>query len=376
MVKPTITTSIWHRYKGFAFLAIMAVLLLLVGACSVDGKQSTLEAAGPVAQKQLDLFYVVFWVMVAVFIIVEGMLLYAAIRYRRRPNQELPKQVHGNFALELTWTIIPTLLIMAVGVWTVIAIFDLDQPPSSSVDKTLNIEVTGHQWWWEFKYFDANGLGKEITTANELRVPVDTTIVLQLESADVIHSFWIPKLAGKVDVVPNRTNSIWFEADSNKIDSLPQMFFGQCAEFCGIAHAWMKFRVQVLTQEAYNTWANSYGQAPVLSELAQKGQDLFLDPGPGGGTCLTCHTIEGVSTAAVGPNLTDLATRSSLGAGLIEFDADGLRSWLINPNDVKPGNRMSKLATTIYETPDSNIDLGENSDEKLDALIAYLLSLK
>ena len=372
----TVTTGARHRYKGLLVFGALAVVFLLAVACSPDSKQSTWDPAGPVAQKQLDLFLFLLWIMLGVFVLVEGALLYAAIRYRRRPGQGLPKQIHGNRALEITWTIIPTVLIMGVGVWTVIVLFDLDDPPSSSADDILNVTVTGHQWWWEFEYPDADGAGKQITTANELRVPVDRPVVLELRSDDVIHSFWVPKLAGKVDVVPTRSNSMWFQADSDEIDTLPQTFFGQCAELCGIAHAWMRLRVQVLSQEGYDAWVRSYGQPPVLSENAQRGQEIFLDARPGGGTCLSCHTVEGVSSATVGPNLTDLATRSSVGAGLLELDAEGLRTWLTNPDDVKPGNRMAELATNIYQTPDSNIDLGENSEEKLDALIEYLLSLK
>ena len=213
------------RYKGLALFGILAALFLLVVACSPESPQSTWDPAGPVAQKQLDLFYFLVWVMLGVFVFVEGALLYAAIRYRRRPGQALPKQTHGHRALEITWTIIPTILIMAVGVWTVITLFDLDDPPASSADDILEVVVTGHQWWWEFEYPDADGSGKSITTANELRVPVDRPVVLKLRSDDVIHSFWIPRLAGKVDVIPTRTNRMWFQADSDEIDTLPQDLF-------------------------------------------------------------------------------------------------------------------------------------------------------
>ena len=358
------------RYKGLALFGILAALFLLVVACSPESPQSTWDPAGPVAQKQLDLFYFLVWVMLGVFVFVEGALLYAAIRYRRRPGQALPKQTHGHRALEITWTIIPTILIMAVGVWTVITLFDLDDPPASSADDILEVVVTGHQWWWEFEYPDADGSGKSITTANELRVPVDRPVVLKLRSDDVIHSFWIPRLAGKVDVIPTRTNRMWFQADSDEIDTLPKTFFGQCAEFCGIVHALMKFRVQVLSQEDYLAWVQSYGQPSALSEKAQRGQAIFLDGAAGGGTCLSCHAIEDVSFATIGPNLTDFATRSSIGAGLLELNRDNLRTWLHNPDDVKPGNRMVELST-IY--PGGNISL---SDDDLDAVIEYLLSLK
>jgi len=202
-----------HHYRRFAKFAILAGVLLLLLACST-GKQSTWDPVGPVAERQLLLFNVLLWVMVAVFIIVEGVLVYAAIRYRRRPGQELPNQTHGNMTLEITWTIIPTILIMALGIWSVITIYEFDEPPASA--DILHVNVTGHQWWFEFEYEDAGG-GKRIVTANELRVPVDRAVRLTLESDDVLHSFWIPKLAGKIDVVPTRTNHLWFQVFTRNI---------------------------------------------------------------------------------------------------------------------------------------------------------------
>ena len=181
--------------KHFLLLGLTAILLLVM-ACAPDAKQSTFGTSGPVAEKQLLLFNVLLWVMVAVFVLVEGVLLYAIIKFRRRPGQtELPPQTHGHTALEITWTIIPTILILGLGIWSAITLFDLDQPPAGA--DTLEVTAVGHQWWWEFEYPDADGNGKRITTANELRIPVDKAIRINLRSDDVIHSFWVPKLAGK-----------------------------------------------------------------------------------------------------------------------------------------------------------------------------------
>jgi cytochrome c oxidase subunit 2 len=227
----------------------MALFLFVVG-CSKDG-QSTWEAFGPVAEKQLDLFNVLLWVMVAVFFLVEGVLLYAILRYRRRPGDPKPPQIHGNTRLEITLTIIPTVLVLGLGIWSIFTLFDIEEPPKDG-PAPLQVNVTGHQWWFEFEYPDVNG--KHIITANEMRIPVDRPIQIQLESDDVIHSFWVPKLAGKLDLVPTHINNMWFQADSNKIDEdLPVTLFGQCAELCGLAHALMRFRVIVMEQGDFDS---------------------------------------------------------------------------------------------------------------------------
>ena len=360
------------------FLLGITAILLLVMACAPDAKQSTFGTSGPVAEKQLFLFNTLLWVMIVVFVLVEGVLLYAVIKFRRRPGQdELPPQTHGHTALEITWTIIPTILILALGVWSTITLFELDQPPPGA--DTLEVTAVGHQWWWEFEYPDADGSGKRITTANELRVPVDRAIQINLRSDDVIHSFWVPKLAGKVDVVPTRENYMWFQADETGI------FYGQCAEFCGIAHAQMRFLVQVLPQEDYLAWAEGFGEPPVLSAQAQAGQAVFNSTGG----CVVCHTASGSDSPEVvasrvqgfmtsdtgiapGPNLTDLASRERFGAGLVDLNRQNLRQWLKNPEVIKPGNYMSERAA-IYQTDDGKVNL---SEKDISSLLEYLLSLK
>lgn len=367
-----------RRSRKLAPLGLLSLFFLLLLACAPDAKQSTFGTAGPVAEQQLLLFNVLLWVMVIVFILVEGVLIYAIIKFRRRPGQdELPPQTHGHTALEITWTVIPTILILGLGIWSVITLFDLDQPPRGA--DTLEVTAVGHQWWWEFEYPDADGNGKYITTANELRIPVDRAIQINLRSDDVIHSFWVPKLAGKVDVVPTRNNYMWFQADETGT------FYGQCAEFCGTAHAQMKFLVQVLPQEDYLAWAESFGQPPELSAQATAGQQVFN----GVGGCVVCHTANGSDSPAVvagrvtgfmttetgiapGPNLTDLATRERFGAGLADLNRENLRQWLENPEVIKPGNLMASRAN-IYQTDTGQANL---KDEDISNLMEYLLSLK
>jgi cytochrome c oxidase subunit 2 len=358
----------------------MAALFLSSVSCSKTG-QSTWEAFGPVAQKQLDLFNVLLWVMVAVFIVVEGVLLYAIIRYRRKPGDEKPPQIHGNTSLEVILTIIPTILVLALGIWSVFTLFEIDKPPANGPD-ALHVNVTGHQWWFEFEYPDA-GNGKHIITANDLRIPVDRPITLSLESDDVIHSFWIPKLAGKLDMVPTHINEMWIQASSDKLDEdLPVSLYGVCAELCGLGHALMRFRVTVMEQAQFDSWAADYGPPPTNTAKAKKGQQVFA------ANCTLCHNIDGPDdpslaksrlegfltggdiTPVPAPNLTDLRTRSTLAAGIIDLSETNLRNWIHDPESLKPGNYMSERAV-LYQNGTADL-----SDEEIDALVGYLLDLR
>ena len=372
--------------KLLGILLAGAALLLLV-ACSPSHPQSTFDVAGPIAEKQRTLFYIIFWAAVFVFILVEGVLLYAVIRYRRRwwRDAQIPPQTHGNTPLEIAWTIAPVFVLAVIAVPTIIYIFDIaDSPPDA-----LEIRVTGHQWWWEFEYPEQRLVGDLVVTANEMHVPVDTPVKLTLISDDVIHSFWVPKLAGKQDVVPQHENPMRFTARSSYIDDpLPHTIFGQCAEFCGVAHAHMRFRVIVDTPEGFQAWQQNYHE--IASRAPPQGDSReargFLQFQIRG--CLLCHKNDGPATAKVrqsladafergeprfpAPNLTNFGTRSTLAAGMLENDSRGknLERWLRNPDDVKPGNRMGRLAT-VYR------DEGEGmNDDDIAALAAYLLSLK
>ena len=398
-----------RRWRLLPLLTILGGALLLAAlGCDADAPQSTFGVNGPVAREQLLLFNVLLWTMVAVFVLVEGALLYAAIRFRRKPGDPLPPQTHGNTPLEITWTVIPTVLILALGIWSVFVLFKLEPDEAIALARAqgrepLRVEAVGHQWWWEFRYEAADGGDKVITTANEMRIPINTPVIMELKSDDVIHSFWIPKLAGKQDVVPTKTNEMWFLAED------PGMYYGQCAEFCGTAHAQMKFRVHALEEVEYAAWVDGWGAPPQLNAQAQQGQLVFL----GSGQCVTCHTVgaadevnelgEGVQhgrmqtfraytrwlnkpaderiadirsgneppTAFAAPNLTDLAQRTTLGSGLVDLNRETLRQWIRNPDTIKPGNRMSELAA-IYQTRlDHHADL---SEAELGSLVEYLMA--
>ena len=367
-----LTKLLKHKYF-FVLLAVLALMVLV--SCNKSDPQSTFDPAGPVASKQLDLFWIIFWAAVVVFVIVEGILVFAVVRYaRRRGDDRMPAQTHGSLPLEIGWTIAPAIVLAVIAVPTVYYIFDISAEPTGDV---LTVNVTGHQWWWEFEYPEQN-----LITANELHVPVDTPVKLNLRSDDVIHSFWIPKLAGKVDVIPANENKMKFT--SNETGE----FYGQCAEFCGVAHAHMRFRVIVEEDVEFEAWVEQYHDLaarpmPTGDSEEAKGALVFASRG-----CLLCHTVSGPAPEAVrqslkesfergelrfpAPNLTNFGTRGTLAAAILDNDVGGenLREWLRDPDDVKEGNRMAQLAT-VYNDPDSKL-----SELEISQLAAYLLSLR
>jgi cytochrome c oxidase subunit 2 len=313
----------------------------LLAACTQEYPYNSLAPAGPVADKQADLFWLVFWIAVGVFVLVEGLLVFAMIRFRRRSADDVPKQIHGNTRLEIIWTILPALLLAGIAVPTVGTIFDLAQEPEGA----LEIDVTGHQWWWEVRY---PSLG--VVTANEIHIPTGEPVILNLTSADVIHSFSVPRLAGKTDMLPGRTNTMNLAADE------PGTYLGQCAEFCWASHAKMKFRVVAQERPDFEAWVESQKQ----SATAPPSDIEVLVTG----TCMSCHTIRGAGESLAvqpAPDLTHVGGREMIAADVLPNDEEGLTEWLRNPPAVKPHAKM----------PNYNL-----TDDQVEALVAYLLSLK
>jgi cytochrome c oxidase subunit 2 len=276
------------RNKALSVLGLLALMLVLA-ACAPNATQSSLDPAGPTAQAEKDLYVPVFWTAVAVFVIVEGGILLIAIKYRRKKGRDrMPPQIHGNTRLEIGWTILPAVVLAVVMVPTVGLIWDLARAPAPDA---LHVTVKGYQWWWGYQYTDqdmATSYGKPLEVADVLVIPEDREVYLSLESDgglivnddpyktdyQVIHSFWAPRLFGKQDVVPGRTNHILFSADE------PGVYTGQCAEFCGLEHARMKFRIEVLSASDWAAWVanEKLGGADSSDALAAKGQELFMNP--------------------------------------------------------------------------------------------------
>lgn len=350
----------WLRRLKLAVPATAAVLLL--GACT--GAQSTLDPEGPFAQTPDDLFRLVFWIAVAVFVLVQGLIIIAAVRFRDRGDDGLPVQVHGNTRLEILWTVIPALILAGIAVPTVRAIFDLAAEP----DDAVTIEVFGHRWWWEYQY-----PGSGVETANEMVIPVGRPVRLEMtaEEADapdlgVIHSFWVPALAGKQDVIPGRVTTLNIQADE------PGRYLGQCAEYCGLSHANMRLRVVALPADEFDQWLQDQAAGAVRPEpgtLAATGEELFFQ-----GACVGCHAIRGVevdgtrASGNLGPDLTHLATREEFAGAIFDLSAENLARWLEDPPAMKP---MTPNLQPSLGMP----DLGLQPDE-IEALVAYLLSLK
>ena len=338
------------------YLLLTVLLVTLLSACSKESPQSTFDALGPVSQSQLTILWVILGAGAFVFVLVFALLIFATIRYRRKSDDEAdPPQIHGNNKLEIAWTIAPAIILIIVAVPTVRGIFFDANPPD---DAAFTVEATGHQWWFEFEYPEQG-----IVTANELHIPVNQAVAVNLYSVDVIHSFWVPKLAGKLDMVPGNENHMWLEADE------PGVYFGQCAEFCGESHAKMRFRVVVHTQADFDAWVIAQKQLAAIptDPLAKEGYDLFI----GQAQCWACHTIDGFQRArgSVGPNLSHVASRMQLGAGIMDNTQENLRAWLEDPNSFKPGNVMSRDAV-VYADPSKGL-----SEPQISALVAFLRSL-
>lgn len=335
------------RRRRFLRMALFtAALAALLAACTQEYPYNSLAPAGPVAEKQADLYWLVFWIAAAVFVLVEGALVFAIWRFRRRSPGDTPRQVHGNTRLEIAWTIIPALLLAGVAVPTVGTIFDLAESPPGA----MRIDVFAHQWWWEVRYPSL-----QVVTANEVHIPTGEQVVIELESDDVIHSFSVPRLAGKQDVVPGRVNTLNLAADE------PGTYFGQCQEFCGLSHANMKFRVIAHEPADFDAWVQSQlaeAAAPPSAEVEQ------LLP-----TCFACHVIAGVGgpdptgppPPITGPDLTHIASRQAIAAGLLPNTEEGLATWLRDPPAVKAGSKMPDYGLT---------------EDQIDALVEYLRSLR
>jgi cytochrome c oxidase subunit II len=251
-------------------------------------------------------------------------LLYILIRYRRRNGAE-PDQTTGNRELEIAWTAVPLVLVGLLFGLSVVAARDVDHP----LRRTPDIVVTGHQWWWEVRY------PGNVVTANEIHVPVGREMLIQIDAADVIHDFWVPRLSRKIDAVPGHPNFIWMRAEQSGV------FSGACAEYCGAQHAWMRFRVIVDDPGTYDSWLQQEtapAHEPAAGD-AEAGRRLF-----GELTCANCHNVRGISSQRqYAPDLTHVAGRQMLAAERLENSAQNLKQWLHEPNVIKPGCYMPNL---------------------------------
>lgn len=425
-----------------AWLLAAAFLGLLAGCkfdpaqvFSLSGPQSTIHVDGPVARAQDEVFMVTVYVTTFIFVVVGSVLAYAQIRFRAKSAADEhaapPEQAHGNPLIEIGLIAGSILLLVIIAIPTLKNIWYTHDVPEAERANAMEVVATGYQWWFKFEYPSEkmktpDGGEAPLVTANELVVPVGTPVRVHLRTMDVIHSFWVPKLAGKVDMIPNRANFLWFKADK------PGYYYGQCAEYCGDSHAIMKFRVIVLSASDYIRWldkekstARTVTAATALREAGRERVEFasFADAAPGSTiagspqfdanpfeawkrmqtpaadenaaliaegrrlfdekTCVNCHTVRGHKGAGiVGPDLTHFGSRSTVAAGVLENNPGRLRQWLEKPEYFKPGNKMyvGFGGMAGYMKPDEkgrltvkNIELNAR---EIEALVAYLHSLK
>lgn len=404
----------------------------------LSGPQSTFDTKGPVAETQLDVFYVTLWVTMIIFAIVGAVLAYATIKFKARSSEdehaEPPPQGHGNPLVELSLIVASILALVIIAVPTLKAIWYVYDVPEDQQDIAYEVNAIGYQWWFKFEYPNEIAPGMfgdaPLVTANELVIPAGRPVRVNLRTVDVIHSFWVPKLAGKVDMIPNRGNHLWLQADE------PGYFWGQCAEYCGESHAVMRFRVIALAEDDFSAWLENQVlpartvEAEEGAEIVeatgdypsfvvnQKGWSQEFDADPMGNweawqeipahgdedaaliaagrryfaenRCAGCHMVRGHEGAGmIGPDLTKIGSRTTIAAGLLENTPENLYRWITEPENVKPGNYMAHTRKVVPKgmvvMPGYRIYDAANDEETLDieitpeeghALVAYLHSLK
>ncbi len=328
--------------------------MLSIAQQAADTVSSIFAPVSTPAVKEADLAKMVLVLSAVVFVVVAGLVVYSVVRFRagRGEQNAEPPQVYGSAQVEAAWTVIPIIIVIVLVLATARVIHEVQAAPEPP--NAVRVTVVGRQWWWEIRYPE---LG--VVTANELHVPVSDSAnrqptFLTLESADVAHSFWVPRVAGKTDLIPNKTNRMWVEPHE------AGTFLGQCAEYCGTQHAHMLLRVVAEPPEQFARWVEQQRQkadtAPADSTAAA-GRRAFLRT-----ACISCHTVAGtVATGRYGPDLTHLMSRATIGGGVAPNTRDRLRAWVRNPDDLKRGALM----------PAMQLD-----DEQLDQLVDYLLTLR
>jgi cytochrome c oxidase subunit 2 len=340
--------------RGAIFVAALAWMLSSAGVWAATDPAlvpSIFEPESAPAESIKELSWLVLGVTGGIFAVVTGLLIYVVIRFRRRTDDDgrEPAQIYGSNPVEVAWTTVPVLIVVVLSLAAARVIAEIQNEPQP--EPAVKVVVTGHQWWWELRYPE---LG--IVTANELHVPVSTSdrrmpTFIELRSADVAHSFWVPRLAGKTDVIPNRENKMWIEP--KRIG----LFLGQCAEYCGTQHAKMLLRVHVHTPEDFARWVAEQKALAAGDPKVAAGRLVFERT-----ACINCHTLGGTNAdGRFGPDLTHLMSRETLGAGAVQNTPANLRAWIVNPDQFKPGVLM----------PAMNL-----SDADLELLIAYLTTLK
>lgn len=328
-------------------------LAVIVSSATGDNPTNIFAPVGTPAQSVFGLSMLVLWITGMIFVLVAGILLFVLVRYRSRAaegaTEQEPPQIYGSNQIELAWTVIPILIVVMLFLATARVIYTTEHAPKPA--DALDVTVIGHQFWWEYSY---PALG--VVTANELHVPVSDPkhmlpTYLKMSSADTDHSFWVPRLAGKTDVIPNRVNTMWIDPQETGL------YLGQCAQYCGVQHAKMLIRVYVDTPASFDAWVAHQRQPAVEDPRVAEGRAIFEH-----NACISCHTIRGtVATGRFGPDLTHVASRDTIASGAVPNTPANIRSFVDNPENFKPGVLMPPMHLDSHD---------------LDAVTAYLTTLK
>jgi cytochrome c oxidase subunit 2 len=337
------------------------ISLLMASADPGTQNLSIFDPVSPPGEEIRSLSILVLAITGFIFIVVEGILIYSIIRFRQRAaSQTEPPQVYGSQPIEIAWTAAPALVVFVLVLVSARTLWVVNRPPPQphKDDNTLFVTVVGRQWWWEYTYDHYNGRKLGFTTANELHIPAsdpgkdgkERPVFLILKSADVCHSFWVPRLGGKTDLIPGRTNSMWFQTDQ------PGLYLGQCAEYCGMQHANMLIRVVVESDAEFKAWLKRQQKSATQDSTVKAGRAAFL-----GESCVNCHRVSGTpAKGTFGPDLTHLMSRETLATGMVENNAENLRRWVDDPQAIKPGCLMPAFGL---------------SRQKREKIVRYLLSL-
>jgi cytochrome c oxidase subunit 2 len=311
----------------------------LLGGLSLSPTNMFAPASTP-AQSIVDLSVFVLEITAAVFVVVFSLLAYAVMKFRRRKTTDgrEPAQVYGSSQLELAWTIVPILIVVVLFLAAARVIASIQNAPKP--DNAIEVTVIGHQFWWEYRYPSL-----KVVTANELHIPVSdpahpTPTFLTLLSADTDHSFWVPRLAGKTDLIPNHPNSMWVDPHETGL------FLGQCAQYCGTQHAMMLLRVYVDSREDFDRWIREQSQPAHINSTASEGQRIFEKT-----ACVNCHTIAGTAAKGTyGPDLTHLMSRQTIASGAAKNTVRNLSAWIYNPDSMKPGCKMPSMGLSTQQS--------------------------
>jgi cytochrome c oxidase subunit II len=336
--------------SSFRLAGLCCLTALTASGQTVHSIGNIFDPRATPAQSVYSLSLLVMTVCAAIFLVVAGLLTFTIVRFRRNAHDgREPAQVYGSSRIEIAWTVIPILIVLVLTMATARAVLAIQNKRAPA--DALHVTVIGHQWWWEIRYGE---LG--IVTANELHVPVSTTAkpaltFLKLESADVAHSFWVPQLSGKTDLIPNQTNSMWIDPQQEGT------FLGNCAEYCGMQHANMLLRVVVQSPGDFEKWAVAQRAEASYNLQLEAARSTFLSL-----SCVSCHSVSGTSASGTfGPDLSHLMSRATLGSGVVSNTPKNLRAWVKDPQAIKPGNLMPSMQLNSRE---------------LDQVVTYLSSLK